>query len=374
MLLLLLACKPDPAATPTSADSGEDCPGEVVETETVTNETYNGVASLSFDIAEGARAFLVTVEAEPNIFVVELTDPSGEVVYSYEDVYAVTPYEIPSAMAQPTANEAQISWPLTADDPAPAAGTWIARVYVLDSTYSPLNFAPVSATVFESRGEEEGYCLSARVVLSDGISDDADLVAVIEDAVARWTALYADQGITLTATIEDSNLSSAITLPASGDSNYATIDAAAAPEVITVVIGESFSGSADGVLGQTGGLPGPLLSTDRAAVGISWLMNAGLDAVFSEDETQMLSETIAHEVAHYLGLMHPVQFDENVNVVAFDALDDTPWCSDYYDCENDLGDNLMYPFARCWWESECDTLVELTGDQATVMRRYAGIR
>ena len=375
MLFLFLACKTDPVVKTASVDSGEYCPGEVVETQTVSSETFNGGATLRFDIAEDARAFLVTVQADPYVFIDTLTDPEDQVVYSYADIYAVTPYELPSGMAQPSAGELQISWPLTANDSAPIAGTWSAKLYVLDAGFSPMNFAPLEATVFQNLSDEDGYCLSARVVLSEGISDDAELVAVIEDAVGRWTALYAEQGISLTVTLEDSSLSPAIILPATGDSDYASIDAEAAPEVVTVLIGESFSGSAAGVLGQTGGLPGPLLSTDRAAVGISWLMNAGYDATFSEAETQMLSETIAHEVAHYLGLMHPVQFSpEDYSVVAFDALDDTDWCMDYSDCDDELGDNLMYPFAGCWWDSECDPQDELTDDQGLVMRRYAGIR
>jgi hypothetical protein len=374
MLPLLLACVSDSADTTAPADTGDGCTGVVSQTQTLSAETFSGSATLSFDIAPDTRAFLVTVQAEPNVFVYEVRDPDDAVVYAYEDLYAATPYELPSAIAQPVAGELQLSWPLAPDDPAPAAGTWTAKVYVLDESYSPVNFAPVAATVHQSQGDSEGTCLSARVILTEGIGEDAELLAVIEDAIGRWTALYAEQGITLTVALEDSALSSAITLPASGDDDYAALDAEADPEVVTVILGESFSGSAAGVLGQTGGLPGPLLSTRRAAVGISWLMNAGVDGAFTEEETRMLSETIAHEVGHYLGLMHPVQFDDSYDVVAFDALDDTALCGDYYDCDDDLGDNLMYPFAGCWWGSGCDPQDALTADQGTMMRRYAGLR
>ena len=374
MLLLLLACPSDPTNS-TSTDSGEmDCVGAVALTESLTGETWGGMLTMDFEVAPDVRSFLVTFQAEPYVFVYEVTDPSGTVVYDYDTVWSSTPYKMPSSIAQPVPGEVQLSWPLHPDDPPPAAGTWSVQLYVLSESLSPVNVAPVSATVYQSLSTVEGRCLSAQVVLADSVSDDADLVAVIEDAVARWTALYAAQGITLTTTTVQSDLDTTIALPADGDAGYAALDAQVDPEVVTVIIGESFSGNAVGVLGQTGGLPGPLLTTDRAAVGVSWLMNAGLDATFSEDEIQMFSETLAHEVGHYLGLMHPVQYDESYTPIAFDVLDDTPMCGDYDDCEDDLGDNLMYPLASCWWGTGCDPQNELTADQATMMRLNVGVR
>ena len=344
-------------------------------TQTAIGETYNGLATIRFDIEEGSRAFLVTLQAEPNLLVYDLIDPDGTVVYSYNEIWAVSPYELPSSITLPAAGEVQINWPLGPDDAAPAPGEWSARLFVLDSGYNPMNFARVDATVYQTSAEaDEGLCLSAQVILTEGISEDAELMAAIEDALQRWSALYADIGLTLSVSIEDTNLASTIPQPVTGSADYAELDSQVAPEVITVIIGESFAGSADGVLGQTGGLPGAMLSTERAAVAVSWLMNAGIDGTLSDNETQMLSETLAHEVAHYLGLMHPVQYDENANPVAFDALSDTPKCSDYYDCEADLGDNLMYPYAGCWWDSSCDPQSDLTDDQSRVMRRYAGVR
>ena len=377
MLLLLLSCKSDPAAVTTPVDSGLFCPGEVVETQTVVGETFSGSATLQLEVADGARAFLATFEVEEgsHVWIYSVTSPSGEEVYSYDSVYAAPPYELPSGLAQPVDGEVQVGWPMQADDPAPEAGEWLVTAYVLNASFSPVNFASIVGTVYETRSEaEEGLCLSARVILSEGIVDDTELMVAIEDAVERWRVLYAGLGIALTVEMEDSALSSTIALPADGDDDYAELDAQAEPEVITVIIGESFSGEASGVLGQTGGLPGPLLSTHQAVVGISWLMSAGIDGAFSEDEVQLLSETIAHEVGHYLGLMHPVQFDDTYDVVAFDAVDDTALCGDYDDCDADLGDNLMYPFAGCWWGGECDPQDEVTADQATVMSRYGGVR
>ncbi|MDG1484021.1 MAG: hypothetical protein P8R54_30800 [Myxococcota bacterium] len=86
--------------------------------------------------------------------------------------------------------------------------------------------------------------------------------------------------------------------------------------------------------------------------------------------TPVLSERTAHEAAHDLSLMHPAQLSpKDDSVVARDALDDTDGCMDDSDCEDELGDDLMYPFAGCWWDSECDSQDDLTEDHGTVMRR-----
>ena len=82
---------------------------------------------------------------------------------------------------------------------------------------------------------------------------------------------------------------------------------------------------------------------------------------------------MAHEVAHYLGLMHPVQID-GTTPIAFDAIPDTLTCGDYYDCEDDLGQNLMYPFAGCWWGDDCEPQNNLTEQQVLMLRSNAGVR
>ena len=75
----------------------------------------------------------------------------------------------------------------------------------------------------------------------------------------------------------------------------------------------------EGVAGESGGIPGSLRATPHSAVIVAWLELAGISGSLDDSEVQMLGETIAHEAGHYLGLVHPVQFDEDLDIVAWDA-------------------------------------------------------
>ena len=78
-----------------------------------------------------------------------------------------------------------------------------------------------------------------------------------------------------------------------------------------------------------------------------------------------MGETMAHEVGHYTGLYHPVES----NYRAWDALDDTPECTRRRDCEDALGDNLMFPYSICDATS-CLVTDQLSADQEGVLQRY----
>jgi len=56
---------------------------------------------------------------------------------------------------------------------------------------------------------------------------------------------------------------------------------------------------------------------------------------------------------------------------AWDALDDTSDCSKQSTCENDLGDNLMFPYPVCDW-STCVPQDQLTSGQENIGQRYTG--
>ena len=106
---------------------------------------------------------------------------------------------------------------------------------------------------------------------------------------------------------------------------------------VILVDGEIGSG---GIYGLAGDIPAPLVPTPDSAVLISMDMARGPDALFSEEEVRILGETMAHEVGHLLGLFHPVEIDLD----AWDALEDTPRCERTAPCERQLGDNVMFPY------------------------------
>ena len=111
------------------------------------------------------------------------------------------------------------------------------------------------------------------------------------------------------------------------------------------------------------------MPTTRSAVQISSLLASGPDGEFNAEDTRLLAETMAHEVAHYLGLFHPVESTWD----AWDVLSDTPECQREGECVDELGDNLMFPFPVCG-PSSCTPQDRLTDQQAGVANRYVGVR
>lgn len=121
-------------------------------------------------------------------------------------------------------------------------------------------------------------------------------------------------------------------------------------------------GSADGEPeAEAGGIPGPLgmHGTGSSGIAIATDMMAGAPTE--------LGRTLAHEIAHYLGLFHTSEADGSV----FDPLSDTPECrrdqalnGDRLDVEDCLGagaENLMF------WAKTTGTV--LTEQQRAVLRR-----
>jgi len=112
---------------------------------------------------------------------------------------------------------------------------------------------------------------------------------------------------------------------------------------------------------EAGGIPGPLgmHGTGASGIAIATDMMAG--------EPQMLGRTLAHEIAHYLGLFHTSEADGSV----YDPLDDTPECRpeqdrdgdrlSVADCQDHGADNLMF------WAKTSGTL--LTPQQIAVLQR-----
>jgi hypothetical protein len=112
---------------------------------------------------------------------------------------------------------------------------------------------------------------------------------------------------------------------------------------------------------EAGGIPGPLGMHGTGASGIAIATN------MMEGDPQRLGRTLAHELGHYLGLFHTSEADGSV----YDALPDTPACTNKYDadgngldvadCAGVGSDNLMF------WARTTGT--KLTPDQQAVLKR-----
>ena len=97
--------------------------------------------------------------------------------------------------------------------------------------------------------------------------------------------------------------------------------------------------------------------------------SSGPDARFSEQETRILGETMAHEVGHYIGLFHPVEMTWDL----YDMLDDTPECASEQECSEIFRFHLMFPLPVCSPLGVCAPQTELTEAQSAVANGYVGV-
>lgn len=206
------------------------------------------------------------------------------------------------------------------------------------------------------------------LVFAGGTDEDPALVEAVDEAVAHWRTLYGAVGLELDlqqSTWPDGDLG----IPVEAEElAWTAIAEQVGPRTINVVIAPSID-DVDDVLGIAGDIPGPLAATNRSGVLVSALDSAGPDGAFSSLEVQLLGETMAHEVGHYLGLYHPVETTWD----RWDALDDTDECGGENRCITLLSDLLMFPFPVCGFQG-CTSQAEISEDQAAVMHRYTGVR
>jgi hypothetical protein len=323
------------------------------------------------------RSALVSVtsaDGDNLVLLYEIEDPDGEIQFFAEDWWysnqiltmAPFPYFI-------TSNGA---WPVIPDaDGAMAEGTWLFRFQTLTNwNYANDAKEPVEIVVHENARTETSRCVHVRFVLADGLPDNEPLMDDLEKAVAVFEGILIRHDIALHATWYESDLDPVLPSPSDGSSLINDLVEDSPEDTLNVIIGETVEVMTEGLAGESGGIPGALHATEHSAVVIAWLELAGISGSLEDDEVQMLGETIAHEVGHYAGLVHPVQFDDDLNIVAWDALDDTSNCQTVDGCLEKLASNVMFPYLLCDWTNLCDSQDEVSDQQASVFRTYAGIR
>ena len=180
--------------------------------------------------------------------------------------------------------------------------------------------------------------LPVQVVYAGGADEDPELVRGTEAAVEVWADLYAGYGITVQPTY--SSYEGEITDSTGGQDGeaYEAIASAAPLGTLTLVVLPDFADWTD-VYGLSGGIPGPLIAKDRAAVAVSGFVNSGPDLTFDAGEIRVYGETIAHEFGHYLGAFHPVE----QTWAKWDSVSDTPECTSEGACISEYTDNLLFP-------------------------------
>lgn len=327
----------------------------------VVTTNRQGFATVEVEV-DGYRSVLLQADPVDDVAIAawSVLDERGDEAWSLD---AWSGDEIWGGAAVPDARTV-INFPSRAADGPIVDGTWTFEFVVIDAAGYGVPGAEVNVEAFFKEDPDlTSSCLPVRVVYARD-RDDADTRAAVLGALARFMEVYAAVGISVIPFEElSSNLPPDVPRPGDGDARYTDLSRAGA---VTLVVGDTVDGSMD-ILGQAGGIPGAVAVGPQSVVAIAAALHAGANGRFNEAEIATMGETMAHEVGHYLGLVHPVQYDDALNVVAFDAIDDTRTCSDVDECDQRLGQNLMYPYSG-------RSQYELTEAQTGVMHRYVGVQ
>jgi hypothetical protein len=224
----------------------------------------------------------------------------------------------------------------------------------------------VSATVQVKPDTDFAHgVVHVRLAYASGLDTDTTVTDAVDLAVERWKEIWGAAGVELA--LDKQAITSDGALPFPKPSNAALREASRgiAGEVV-LLVGDTIGGSTD-YYGYAGGIPGSLFEGGRSGVELAWETCAGTDLEFSDDDIELMAETMAHEVGHFQGLLHPVESSYD----AFDSLGDTPECHNASACESALGTNLMFPYSICS-QGQCVDATVITPEQGGVMHRYTG--
>ncbi len=365
-LVGLVACKKDVADVDTSPEE------DPLTTTTETLSTANGVATVSIEVTEGIRSFFISGRSDKNAMVERVRNPDGDTVLDWQDWYGSN--ESLSQGVLPTfTHYVDFNWPVRAEDGPLAEGTWEVDLSLYsDNGYGTSGDIETTIQTLKDTDLDQGE-VEVRIVYADGLDDDEEVVEAVETAVERWRDIWAEVDIELKDSFDSSDFDTTPGYIGQGDDEeLLDLSAEGNDRDLTLIIVEDIGG--DGYLfGQAGGIPGPLIEGANAAVAVSWLAHSGTDLEFDDDEMRLFGDTMAHEIGHYMGLFHPVEDGGNGTWQYFDALADTPQCSSWNSCENQLADNMMFPYPICSW-TECAPQDDITDDQSGVLHRYSGTR
>lgn len=334
--------------------------------EDITSE--DGIGELRFDVNDGVDAVLFTASSEGNYLTVEvLEDPDGDWIFDNSDWYGDD--NNLTGASYPYGQNTSFNWPIRGEDDDIEEGEWTIYFGVYGLTGSPKDGQDIEVDWHEKR-DEDGFdegTVRVRIVYADGLDDDEDLAEAVEGAVERWEEIYNDVGVELEVEYASSNIDEDLSSPGNRTDEITEVAEETDGRQITVLIGDSIDGSTSDYYGVAGSIPGTLDANSNAAVVISWIANSGGDGEFDEGDVRLFGETMAHEVGHYLGMFHPVEWTYDM----WDALDDTEECSSETKCINQLGENLMFPYPICGIAS-CNPQGDVTDDQTGVINRYTG--
>ena len=263
------------------------------------------------------------------------------------------------------------NWPIQPSDGRLEAAPHELTVGIVDSSRQYTKGSARVGVVLKSDPDPDAGLLKVNLVfgVAEGGQLSDELYSGVDLAIQSWRDIYENVGVQLDVELYELPYTE-LMAPGRGDAAaYRDIAESTRFGAVNVVVLEEIADFA-GVLGFAGNIPGPLMNTSQSAVVVSSTLAAGPDGRFSTEEINLLGETMAHEVGHFLGLYHPVE----ASFLSWDNLDDTVECSNEQSCVLELGDNLMFPYPLyCESETGCLPQRRLSVEQAEVANGYVGV-
>lgn len=352
-----------PGLTPTPTDGVP----EMLAAETYEDTTNNGgIVKVKVEVSDPTTAFMVTGQSKKKVSLERILDPNKQVVLDWQDWWN-SDESLTNAIYGFDKTTA-VNWPIRSQDGPLAPGVWTVELSTLENSG---NYAPnsdITLTV-HTKADDDLTRATARVAIlwADGMDGKTKVVSAVERAVERWREVWALYGLTLEESYHPSALDPNLTFTYTGSDTVAEATAGLPAGTLVLVVGEAVLDEFS-TFGVSAGIPGTLTSSPMTFVVLAWTSHAGANGTFDDDEIRLMGETMAHEVGHYTGLFHPVEWDYNF----WDALEDTPSCTSWQTCDSALGANLMYPYPICDFNS-CAPQDQLTEDQRAVAHRYTGM-
>jgi len=282
----------------------------------------DGYLSGSFVVPGNGISFMLATFKDNNSVVsfYSLNDPNGTNILSSLGTWAG--YGFASVLVPQTPNFSV------------KAGTWTFKNYANDRVKLSLRTGETpSATTFTVQPYITGSTWSA---------DD------IASALSVMSNIYNKNGINLSfkGTISISESQYATVSSSFVDSTTSALVSQGSKDTVNLFFVEDQSSSEISLLGVSAGLPGSMGIVSSWNGVINYL---SAHATGSTLNSQILGETAAHEMGHWLGLFHTTE----ANGTSFDPLSDTPQCTIIRDddrdgkvypeeCEGYGADNLMF--------------------------------
>ena len=372
-LFLILTCLPA-CSSGGGGDEGDDTvnASAIIDTFLRGSTTdSSGLASLSFSLPpETSKLSLTASTTVGGISIVQVSDdrgidylfPGGDEISLASSFFPfVNSINIPSREQDPTLEE---------------NSTLSATVLVTSSSGgAALANQAVTFTITTNPDNDFGSGrLSVNIFYVGSLAQIAENKEVVRAAIAEMRDIFQDEpNIALNITEFDVAGSNLLPDPSNGSDLYLAASSGAPAPAVNIFVAADIQG-AGGALGFSSSIPGPVVPSVRSAVAISLTNGAGIDGIFSDVETRLLGETLAHESGHFMGLFHPVDF-EGPLVFASDPLTDTDFCGSESVClgNEDLVRNLMFSFPVLDSSGEPIAQNRLTGQQSAVLNRYTAV-